>query len=565
MKKTLALLLAIVTLFLLCACAGNPENTTTNDTYLTNLGTTGAIFTTGAAYTTAKPHGTIGTTVTTGVTTNATTNATTIPEIPEEDKVNILNISGFCGELARVSTNTGYGYINKNGKIVIEPIYEEAQEYFEYELAKVCKDGIYMFIDKTGKVIFEADFEYVALGDYVNGAFWLETKEETIDGAVHTMAYYTYNGTMVTKAFSVNAKNAGEDSNFYVPYETTPNDKYALVHITEDDGYGEDGVFIDFEGNKVELKGIDKGDSIGSWHREWGFVSSNVKDNYGMFVHINFEYKEATRMSVRYDENEYIGYGRYCVDGGVWGDAYDYGDMIILRPLFSYDYDIINVSDIPTFSNAIVKKVMCGYDEWYTVYLMSSSGVYFSSVIDRNGSIIMSPTKDISLGKSLGGNKYECYTFSSNYLCKAKDEKTGLFGFININGEWAIEPQFQSVTDFSNGYNPVAVVDGKAVINSRGEVLYSVDDWSNEVVSSLDGKYVYNTYSITFTEDGSLMMKETNSAGSMWVTGAYSIKGTEITISGISSYIWPYRTGTYDFHKNGNKITIGKYTWTLSE
>ena len=543
MKKTLALLLALISLFVLCAC--NTKKDKTDDGDKENNGN--------------------------GV--SSTTSASGQPGTVNGVTVDILSIDEFYGNLARFDSEDGYGYMDKKGNIVINPAYEDAPYYFDGDLAKVRKDGKYMFIDRTGKVLFKVDFEYVEIGDYVNGAFWIETKEETIDGAVHTMTYYKYDGTSVQKAFSIQAEHADDDgSNFYVPDATKPAEKYALVHIPEEDGYSSDGVFIDFSGNKVTFTGMSEGDSIDSWYKEWAFLSDDINDNYGKYVYIDFANKTIAKSDYTYDDENDIGYGQYWIYAGHWDYDYSYYDIGILKDTYleygSVNGKIINVSTIEAFSKANVLDVKCGYGNYYTVYLSNSSGVNFSSVIDADGNVIIAPTKDISLGKKVEYNDYELYTFSENGLCKAKDEKTGLYGYIDKNGNWVIQPTYRSVSDFSGGADGVAIVDNKAIINSKGEVVFSLKSWSNEIVSSLSGKYEYKsyyTYYMTFNEDGTFEFKETSSYSSSTSKGKYTIKGSEIIISDYKYFGTLYSEGTYDFSKNGNVITIGDYTWILSE
>ena len=498
----------------------------------------------------------------------------TIPAIG----INILNIDEFYGDLARFKADTGYGYMDKQGNIVIEPIYATAQTYFNDELAKVSKNGVYMFIDKTGKVLFEADFSYNTLGDFVNGAFWIETQKETIAGTVYTMTYYKYDGNSVATAFSIeNAKNAGESSNFYIPDTTNPDDKYALVHDSTESSYLVDGIFIDFSGNKIHLDGVEEGASITSWHRNFAFLSDHINDNYGNYIYIDFASKQVVKTSVRYGKDEYIGYGKYLVNGYSWGK--EYGSKGVLKYTYVRDGKLygsyMGITGIAEFANAVVKQVGCGYGDYYTIYLMSSSGVFFSSVIDSQGNIIISPSKNISLGEAYTPSssltvKYRCYTFSENGLCKAKDNETGLFGFIDVNGNWIIEPRFQSVTDFSDGENPVAVVDGKAIINPQGEVICSFGGWTDTIVTSLSGSYQFtfangNIITFAFNEDGTVKYKQRTSYDSESWNGEYTIKGSNIIFSNLdsSSIYFLYKNGTYTFLKNKNKISIGDYTFTL--
>ena len=54
-----------------------------------------------------------------------------------------------------------YGFIDKNGKVVIEPQFGGTYGFSE-GLAQVEKDGKYGFIDKSGKVVIEPQFDYAS-------------------------------------------------------------------------------------------------------------------------------------------------------------------------------------------------------------------------------------------------------------------------------------------------------------------------------------------------------------------------------------------------------------------
>ena len=59
-----------------------------------------------------------------------------------------------------------YGFIDKSGKVVIEPQFDDAGGFSE-GLARVEKDGKWGFIDKSGKVVIEPQFDEV--GDFSEG------------------------------------------------------------------------------------------------------------------------------------------------------------------------------------------------------------------------------------------------------------------------------------------------------------------------------------------------------------------------------------------------------------
>ncbi len=61
--------------------------------------------------------------------------------------------------LFRIKQNGEWGYIDKTGKIVIEPKFDTAGGFFE-GLALVEIDDKHGYIDKTGKIVIEPKFDF---------------------------------------------------------------------------------------------------------------------------------------------------------------------------------------------------------------------------------------------------------------------------------------------------------------------------------------------------------------------------------------------------------------------
>ncbi|HEE9620303.1 TPA: WG repeat-containing protein, partial [Campylobacter coli] len=59
---------------------------------------------------------------------------------------------------AKVELNRKYGFMDKNGKIVIEPKFDSISSFRE-GLAKVGLNGKYGLIDKSGKIVIEPKFD----------------------------------------------------------------------------------------------------------------------------------------------------------------------------------------------------------------------------------------------------------------------------------------------------------------------------------------------------------------------------------------------------------------------
>lgn len=59
---------------------------------------------------------------------------------------------------AAVKKDGKWGFVDKEGKVIISPQYEEARS-FSYGYAAVKKDGKWGFIDTSGKICIEPQFQ----------------------------------------------------------------------------------------------------------------------------------------------------------------------------------------------------------------------------------------------------------------------------------------------------------------------------------------------------------------------------------------------------------------------
>jgi hypothetical protein len=78
-----------------------------------------------------------------------------------EPKFSGNTLTRFKDGLAPIQGDNGkYGYINKRGKFVIEPQFDEAQ-FFYNDFAAVKLNGKYGFIDRKGNVIVKPEYDEV--------------------------------------------------------------------------------------------------------------------------------------------------------------------------------------------------------------------------------------------------------------------------------------------------------------------------------------------------------------------------------------------------------------------
>ena len=88
--------------------------------------------------------------------------------------------SNFSGGLARVYINNKYGFIDKTGKIIVEPQFDSVYSFIE-GLASVRVDGKYGFIDNTGKIIIKPQFDTISYFSEGLASVFVDGKYGVID------------------------------------------------------------------------------------------------------------------------------------------------------------------------------------------------------------------------------------------------------------------------------------------------------------------------------------------------------------------------------------------------
>jgi len=126
----------------------------------------------------------------------------------------------FSEELAPVKKEGKWGFIDKTGKVIIKPIYD-LMEYdaprFSEGMARICIDNKWGFIDKNGKTVIEPAYEFA--GNFQEGMAVVKTGGK--------VGYLDKNGEMKIAAGLI----SGEDFRnglAFVMVSLNP-DKYAYI------------------------------------------------------------------------------------------------------------------------------------------------------------------------------------------------------------------------------------------------------------------------------------------------------------------------------------------------
>lgn len=423
-----------------------------------------------------------------GTGTTSSEESTETPQSPVKtwNDYSVYSIGAYRDGLAPLETTDGYGYVNTKGEVVIPPIFSEA-EPFHNSVARIKQDNGYGYIDTTGKILLEPVYDElplsfediicakkgdkrqyltidgtviytetgdeVKLGEVSNGYFWVETVEELLSGNVHTVTYYGKDG----EACSFENASHWKDINEW--------------------GYG----FIQSKTDKKKYM-FNKEGQLFSLSYSWFGDISGMTGNYIYFedssplytyVYIDYETLKMEERQFGYGGPSYIG-NRYYTDAYEW-----YSSEVSIYKENNVLFDIKQIDEFKEANMVIVGAFAYDGADYFWVVMSNDSGVRFTSLVDVNGKIVVDPIANMVPFCTREQGLWEVFSVPHLFvsgLCIAVDTKTELYGYIDIQGNWVIEPQYTEVTDFwGEGDDAVAVVNGDTVINRKGEVIFSTN------------------------------------------------------------------------------------------
>lgn len=379
----------------------------------------------------------------------------------------------FSEGLAVSKKNGLYGYINEKNEWVIPAQYQEAS-LFHQGIATVKKDNEYFFIDKTGKKISPETYQEAT--PFIEGLAIIKKKNKygfispemkivipcEYDNAIaFKQGYAMVKKDEVWQAINKMGKVVSEhqvavtEGMARIKRETLwtfmPTD--TETPITE----------AKFEDAHLFQEGL----SAVLYHQKWGFI-----DKTGNFV-IPAEYEKVSDFEQ--------GYAR-VQKNKLWGMVDKQGKTVVPLEYEFIDelkngYYRVKKNKLWGFLDSTLKLVIpCQY---FNVYPFEN-GVAKIERADKQTSYITPNNIEITAFT----HKNNIGDFSDG-LCPKKDENTSLWGYINTQGQWQIQPQFQKAGKFTHGLaivqtalknNSVRI----SIINKEGKEIIK---YLNEVIA----------------------------------------------------------------------------------
>lgn len=398
----------------------------------------------------------------------------------EIDKYTVVDIGRFHDGIARFTVyvydegyystkaaNEGfydgyllYGYMDIDGNVVIEPIYREAPEIIDGVAYVETYDGVNEYtryiINARGESVVP-DFHETAVrrGTPSEGMIWVETVEKKLSGNEYTMSYYNEDGL----AFEI--VNAEPHSFGYEALDF--HDGLACLE--------EDGIFrlVDKDGN-ILCFSIEGFDDMFGYRR--GYVYSyydvGVREFCGDLAEVYIYRKDQNNHISHQFAYAEIDFDNYLINkislqeynerkSSLEKAAPEKNAVRVLESLTNADIISceMSFSEVDRTDIAVMRVMNKNYETFYTVLDYT------------NRKLLLEPTQSVILWNEKTKSALEFH----DGVCKAFDPDSRLYGYIDVYGNWVIEPQYEKATDFSDGY---AVVNGTTVINKENAVVFEI-------------------------------------------------------------------------------------------
>ncbi|MGP1403387.1 MAG: WG repeat-containing protein [Catonella sp.] len=386
---------------------------------------------------------------------------TPVSEIKAEEKVYYIERRGWAdsriiiGDRENTDRNIKYGVMDYNGKVIVEPKYDEIRLFSE-GLAVAIKDGKRGCIDKEGREVIPFKFDLLQNFDNGLAVASKDGKWGCIDKEGREVIPFKFkhldrleNGfLMVVRSDGRYGYINKRGEEFYIKN----SEKYDELEKISDNLYrvkkGEKVGIINKKGKVVVPI---KYNDVGDFHEGMAKVTQKEEENHETWYSYGFVNKKGKEViSADYNSAEDFHEGLAAVSYGVghgaaWGFVNKKGKEVI-----PVKYDGVN--DFHEGLAAVIKYGELGF-------------------VNKKGKVVIPFKYEEVAGLSEG--------LSEGLAAVEKDEK---WGFVNKKGKIVIPFKYRGAENFSKGKAEVGVTEYvgqrryyvKQVINKKGAFLYYI-------------------------------------------------------------------------------------------
>ncbi len=348
------------------------------------------------------------------------------PEVVDED-YHPYHI--FHWGLVAVKRDGKWGYVNTNGEFAIKPQFDAALQFASNGLACVCIDNRFGYINIKGDIVIEPQYDL--------GYSFEECGLATVC-VDKKFGFIDINGNYVFEPIFSWVSGA-----LYNPEGTFSKHGIACVRIGDypDSKFA----YVDINGNYITEPIFDGAHSFADNGLAAVMIGDNYNKNWG-YINTSGEYVIQPKEYSHVGDFASNGLASVLTVSGKYGYIDETGKYAI-EPKFSY------ASDFGENGLAVVQE-----------RIMTNHGVdgLYHGIIDSEGNYVIKPeVKDPKIDFMSN--------FSDNGLAVAKIGAKS--GYINIEGEFVIEPIYIRADDFVNGLASVNDGRGNGYINEKGEYV----------------------------------------------------------------------------------------------
>jgi hypothetical protein len=331
-----------------------------------------------------------------------------------------LTSCGGKGQLLPINSSDGFGYIDRNGKVIIEPRYQWAEDFSE-GLAAVMVEDRWGFIDASGKTVIEPQYAWA-------GSFHEKLAVVEMEGK---FGYIDESGYLAVGPL----------------FDLADDFQEGLAVVKAGGKYG----FIDASGNVVLELGYDwaghfsEGLALVLTGTTYGYI-----DQSGVMV---IELPTPASLPLSSPQASPDGGAEVELDIAQWQKLLSYcafsGGLAVLEKDGKYGY-------IDRSGETVMAPQFDSADSFSEGLAAVRSGRRWGFV-DTSGSTVIDAKFD------------QAGSFSQKL---APVRLNGIWGYINPSGQIAIDPKFDYAYAFASGLAPVTVGETKGYIDRQGDYVW---------------------------------------------------------------------------------------------
>lgn len=362
-----------------------------------------------------------------------------------------------------VSDNDLIGFINKQGEIVIEPQFDDIDDFqygcFPKQGLNVKREGISYYIDETGNVVNppqnNKSYDYYEhLIVFTDGNIKFKHGKLETDGK---WGFKDKQGNIVIAA--------------QFDYAHGFSEGLAAVRINDNWGYIDTTNRIVIKPKFRDAKGFHEGLAAIYINDKWGYIDTTGRVIIKPKFEDAQEFHEGLAVVMKKGKYGYINKkGKMIIK-----PHYDQADCFIDGLAAVEQHKFMNRGFINKKGYMVTKDycVISDFHEDLALALINGRHGF----IDKSGNIVIQPNSDYSYD-----DYYNAYPFCEGFSKVKINDK---YGYINTQGRFVITPQYDYADNFHQGIALVKMEETLYYIDTLGNIVFQYQDNKCKLLQSI--------------------------------------------------------------------------------